>query len=90
MLFAGFSAQAGDAAKGKAVFMANCIACHNMDPAKVGPIGPAIKGASKELLEAKVINNTYPAGFKPQRDTKIMPPLPHLKANLDDLAAYLK
>lgn len=86
---------AGDAAKGKGVFMANCIACHNPDPSKDGPLGPAIKGSAKALLEARVLNGnikydqSYPKGYKPKRDTRIMVPLPHLKPSLDDLAAFL-
>lgn len=90
-MFFAFSAQAaGDAAKGKSVFMANCIACHNMDPAKDGPVGPAIKGSSAALLEARVINAKYPDGYKPKRDTKLMPPRPDLKSSIENLAAFLQ
>ncbi len=81
---------AGDAAKGKQVYMVNCIACHNLDPSKDGAIGPALKGSSKELVTMRVLLGTYPKGYKPKRPTKMMPPLPHLKANIEDLAAVLK
>ncbi len=81
---------AGDAAKGKQVYTVNCIACHNMNPAKDGAIGPALKGSSKALLMARVISGNYPKGYKPKRPTKMMPPMPHLKANIADLAAFLK
>ena len=86
---------AGDAAKGKGVYMANCIACHNPDPTKDGALGPAIKGSSKALIEARVLNGSikydqsYPKGYKPKRDTRFMVPLPHLKPSLDDIAAFL-
>lgn len=81
---------AGDAAKGKQAYMANCIACHNMDPGKPGAIGPELKGSSKALLTARVLSGAYPKGYKPKRPTKMMPPMPHLKGNIDDLAAFLK
>ena len=91
LALAAASAQAaGDKGKGQGAYMANCIACHNMDPAKDGAVGPAIKGASRELIEARVIKAVYPAGYKPKRTTKLMPPMPHLAGSIDDLAAFLK
>ena len=70
--------------------MANCIACHNNDPSKDGPIGPAIKGSPKELIEARVLRNGYPADYKPKRPTKVMPQFPFLKSEIPYLAAYLR
>ena len=90
MVVASTAMAAGDAAKGKQVFMANCIACHNPDPAKDGPVGPAIKGSSEELVKLRVTEAKYPAGYKPKRDTNLMPPLPHLAGSVADLAAFLK
>ena len=29
--------------RGRAVYLANCVACHNLDPSKDGPIGPALR-----------------------------------------------
>ena len=81
---------AGSAAKGKQAYMANCIACHNMDPSKPGALGPEVKGSSKALVSMRVLSGTYPKGYKPKRPTKMMPPMPHLKGNIDDLAAFLK
>jgi mono/diheme cytochrome c family protein len=78
-----------DAARGRAVFVANCVACHNNDPSKDGPIGPAIKGSSKELLEARVLSTSYPPNYKPKRPTKVMPQFPFLKDEIPYLAAYL-
>ena len=69
---------------------ANCTACHNADPAKDGPLGPAIFGSSKELIEARVLRAEYPAGYTPKRKTKVMVALPQLKGDLDSLAAFLK
>ncbi|MEK6555164.1 MAG: cytochrome c [Bdellovibrionota bacterium] len=75
--------------RGKKVYMANCIACHNINPKQDGGIGPANWGSSKELLHAKVLTNTYPAGYAPKRPSKAMAPLPHLEKDIDDLAAFL-
>lgn len=83
-------AGAGDANKGKQVWLSQCVACHNADPGKDGPIGPAVRGSSRDLLDARVVHGTYPAGYKPKRDSKVMPPRPDLVASVPDLAAYLR
>jgi mono/diheme cytochrome c family protein len=83
------SAAAGSAAKGKQVWLGQCIACHNPDPTKDGPVGPAVKGSSRDLLEARVVRGGYPAGYMPKRPTKVMPPRPDLAPSVSDLAAYL-
>lgn len=77
------------AREGQSVYRANCTACHNMDPKKPGGVGPAVAGASLELLRAKVLRGEYPPGYEPKRDTTAMPPLPHLEESLPALAAYL-
>ncbi len=41
--------------RGRAVYVANCVACHNNDPSRDGPIGPALKGSAQELIEARVL-----------------------------------
>jgi mono/diheme cytochrome c family protein len=78
-----------NAARGRGVYLANCVACHNNDPARDGPIGPAIKGSPKELLEARVLSTSYPPNYRPKRATKIMPQFPFLKDEIPYLAAYL-
>ena len=70
--------------------MANCVACHNPDPARDGTLGPAVKGASRELIEARVVRAAYPPGYAAKRTTKVMPPRPDLAAAIGDLAAYLR
>ena len=75
--------------RGRAVFLANCVACHNNDPSRDGPIGPAIKGSSRELLLARVLSSDYPPNYRPKRPTKIMPQFPFLKDEIPSLAAYL-
>lgn len=77
------------AQRGKAVYTGLCIACHNVDPAQDGSVGPAIAGSSRELLEARVVHATYPPGYQPKRDSSAMPAFPHLADQIDDLAAYL-
>jgi mono/diheme cytochrome c family protein len=75
--------------RGRRVYMANCIVCHNPDPTKAGSAGPEVAGVSRELLEARVVHGTYPPGYTPKRRTKAMVPLPYLAPRLDDLAAFL-
>lgn len=75
--------------QGAKLYSMHCTACHNADPKKVGSVGPALFGSSQELLELRLIQGTYPAGYKPQRDTKIMPVLPFLKSEIPALHAFL-
>ena len=75
--------------RGRAVYLANCVACHNNDPSRDGPIGPAIKGSSRELLLARVLTSEYPPNYRPKRPTKIMPQFPFLKDDIPALIAYL-
>jgi mono/diheme cytochrome c family protein len=80
----------GDAARGRQVWLAQCVACHNADPAKDGTIGPAVKGASAALLQARVLHATYPPGYTPKRDTRVMPARPDLAPAIPDLTAFLR
>jgi mono/diheme cytochrome c family protein len=75
--------------RGRTVYLSVCTACHNADPTRDGSLGPANAGASRELLEAKILRGEYPAGYAPKRDSRMMPPMPQLAASLDDLAAFL-
>ena len=76
-------------ARGRQVYMSNCIACHNMDPTLEGGLGPAVEGASYELLEARVVRGGYPLGYTPKRSSNTMPRFEHLADQVDALAAYL-
>ena len=78
------------AERGRQVYMSQCMQCHAIDPAQAGAVGPPIKGASRALLEAKVLRGEYPPGYAPKRSTKVMAPMPSLAADLDSLAAYLR
>lgn len=90
LLCCGCSDDSGDlATRGERVYRANCIACHNMDPAQEGVMGPAVAGARPELIEARVLRGEYPPGYRPKRETALMQPLPYLKDDIPALAAYL-
>ena len=78
------------AERGRQVYLAQCIACHNPDPSRAGPVGPPLRGSSRELLDAKVVKGTYPPGYTPKRPTTVMPPQPALQADIASLAAFLK
>jgi mono/diheme cytochrome c family protein len=77
------------AKRGRAVYQANCTACHNNDPSQKGAVGPALAGSSLELLRTKVLRNEYPPGYTPKQATGQMVALPHLEPDLPALAAYL-
>jgi len=84
------AAAGGDVAKGKQVWLAQCAVCHGGDPAKDGPVGPAVKGSPQALIEARVVHASYPPGYRSKRDTKVMPARPDLAASIPDLTAYLR
>ena len=87
---AGCGAESGDLAdRGRRVYGANCMACHHVDPSLEGPLGPAIVGSSRELIEARVLRAEYPTGHQPKRPTAPMTPLPYLEAEIEALSAYL-
>lgn len=75
--------------RGEQVYRANCVVCHHPDPRQQGSVGPEVAGASRELLEARIVRAEYPPGYTPKRDSKLMPPLPYLERDVDALAAYL-
>lgn len=79
----------GDPERGRQVWLAQCVACHNVDPAKDGPVGPAVRGASRELLDARIVRATYPPNYTPKRDSKVMPARPDLAPSVPDLTAFL-
>lgn len=78
------------ARKGRSVYLANCIACHNPDPTKTGSIGPDIAGSSLELLQERVLKRAYPTGYTPKRTSQQMPAFPQLEKDLPAIAEYLQ
>lgn len=93
-LFCLSSFAAGDIAKGKRLYLSNCIQCHNKDPNLKGSIGPEMIDAPLEVMTAKVMTGKYPevlpAGFVPKRKTKAMRPIVKLKADIPDIHAYVQ
>ncbi|PYN00489.1 MAG: hypothetical protein DME08_03640 [Candidatus Rokuibacteriota bacterium] len=79
-----------EAERGRQVYLAQCTACHATDPAQAGPVGPPLKGSTRELLESKVLRGTSPPGYRPKRPTAVMPPQPQVANDIPALAAYLK
>ncbi len=93
VLLAGCGQQAAldpAAERGRQVYLAQCTACHATDPGQRGPVGPPVKGSSRELLEARVLRGGYPPGYTPKQNSRVMQPLPQLAGSIDDLAAYLR
>jgi mono/diheme cytochrome c family protein len=79
-----------EAERGRQLYLAHCTACHATDPSLAGPVGPPVKGSSRELLEAKLLHGTYPPGYRPRRPTSVMPLQPTFTRDIPALAAYLK
>jgi mono/diheme cytochrome c family protein len=77
------------AQRGRSTYVANCTACHAIDPARTGSLGPDVAGSSRELLDARVLRAEYPPGYEPKRASTAMVALPHLADHMDDLYAYL-
>jgi mono/diheme cytochrome c family protein len=78
------------AQRGRQVYLAQCIACHSPDPAQAGPLGPPVKGSSRELLESKILKGTYPSGYRAKRSTAVMPVQPAVAPEIAALADFLK
>jgi mono/diheme cytochrome c family protein len=79
------------AERGRQIYQSQCTACHHpSDPAKPGALGPEIAGTPRPVLEAKVVQGTYPPGYSPKRSSRIMQPMPALAGDVDALADYLQ
>ena len=79
----------GAARIGQKVYMSICVACHNVDPRFPGATGPDLQGASLELTRMKTQQRSYPAGYKPKRQTKDMPIFILTEAEILGLHAFL-
>ena len=78
-----------DIEKGRMVYFANCVSCHNNNPKKPGSIGPEVYGASIDVLAQKIVFGKYPENYRPKRTSKIMPLMPHLKKEISNLHAFI-
>ena len=78
-----------DIEKGRMVYFANCVSCHNNNPKKTGSIGPELYGVPLDVLTQKIISGKYPKNYKPKRTSKIMPLMPHLNKEILNLHAFI-
>jgi mono/diheme cytochrome c family protein len=78
------------AQRGQVFYRTNCASCHNRNPNLPGPIGPAIAGSPRALVEARVLHRSYPPGYHAKRSTHLMLPLPWMAGHIGDLTAYLQ
>ena len=78
-----------DIEKGRMVYFANCVSCHNNNPKKPGSIGPEVYGVSIDVLTQKIVSGKYPENYRPKRTSKIMPPMPNLKKEISNLHAFI-
>jgi mono/diheme cytochrome c family protein len=76
--------------RGRQIYLSQCTTCHGPDPSTNGPVGPAIRGSSRDLLESKVLKGAYPPGYTPKRPTQVMPPQPQLAPDIAALAEFLR
>ena len=78
-----------DIDKGRMVYFANCVSCHNNNPRKPGSIGPEVYGVSIDVLTQKIVSGKYPENYIPKRTSKIMPSMPHLNNEISNLHAFI-
>ena len=78
-----------DIEKGRMVYFANCVSCHNNNPKKPGSIGPEVYGVSIDVLTKKIVYGKYPENYRPKRTSKIMPSMPHLNKEISNLHAFI-
>ena len=78
-----------DLEKGKMVYFANCVSCHNNNPKKPGSIGPEVYEVSIDVLTKKIVFGKYPENYIPKRTSKIMPSMPHLNKDISNLHAFI-
>ncbi len=79
--------------RGRVVYSSQCTSCHHTDPKLAGALGPAVAGSSLELLSARILEAKYPEGYIPKTapgsGKALMPAMPHLKADIPAIHAYL-
>ncbi len=78
-----------DIEKGRTVYFANCVSCHNNNPKKPGSIGPIVYGVPIDVLTQKIVSGKYPENYRPKRTSKIMPLMPHLNGEISKLYAFI-
>ncbi len=80
--------------KGKRLYIANCLRCHNKDPNVKGSIGPEIVDAPYLVMYSKVMTGKYPdplpKGFVPKRKSRAMAPISKLKNDIPAIWHYVQ
>lgn len=87
-------ADAATIEKGRKIYVANCLRCHNKDPNIKGSIGPEVTDAPLEVMTSKVMTGKYPdplpTGFVPKRKSRAMQAIPKLKDDIPAIWAYVQ
>ena len=78
-----------DIEKGRTLYFANCVSCHNNNPKKPGSLGPEVYGVPLDVLTQKIVSGEYPENYRPKRTSKIMPLMPHLNKEILNLHAFI-
>ena len=78
-----------DIEKGRTVYFANCVSCHNNNPKKPGSIGPVVYGVPIDVLTQKIVSGKYSENYRPKRTSKIMPLMLHLNSEISNLYAFI-
>jgi len=80
--------------KGRKLYVANCLRCHNKDPNIKGSIGPEVVDAPLEVMYSKIMTGKYPdplpKGFVPKRRSRAMQAIPRLKNDIPAIWAYVQ
>src|SRR5690606_2753014 len=80
--------------RGRRLYLANCLQCHNRDPGLKGSIGPEMTDAPLDVMTSKIMTGKYPEilpqGFVPKRKTRAMRPIPKLKEDIPAIWKYVQ
>lgn len=76
--------------EGKRLYIANCVRCHNVNPTKVGSVGPELFTTPLEVFRTKVPKGLYPSGYTPKRRSKVMPKFSSLTNTVDFIYDYVR
>ena len=77
------------ATRGRAIYQTQCTACHHSNSRKNGVIGPDVYGSSQAVIQSHILGEKNPLGYEPKAPQQKMPPLPHLKDEIESLFLYL-